>query len=69
MTSALPSTMPSTWGPFVIHERVGRGGFGIVHRAFDPAVDREIAVKLYDATELPAEPRLTAWAGRPWRAS
>jgi serine/threonine protein kinase len=54
---ALPPPMPS-WGPFVLREEVGRGGFGIVCRGFDPATAREIAVKLYRGRELPAEPRL-----------
>ena len=35
-----------TWGPFDLLERVGRGGFGEVYRAFDPALQREVAVKL-----------------------
>jgi eukaryotic-like serine/threonine-protein kinase len=53
----LPPPMPS-WGPFILKEEVGRGGFGIVCRGFDPATDREIAVKLYRGSDLPAEPRL-----------
>ena len=61
----MTSAAPSTWGPFVIHERVGRGGFGSVHRAFDPAVDRDVAVKLYAAASLPAEPRLMARVRHP----
>jgi eukaryotic-like serine/threonine-protein kinase len=48
------------WGPFVLREQIGCGAFGAVCRAFDPAVDREVAVKLYASDELPAEPRLTA---------
>jgi eukaryotic-like serine/threonine-protein kinase len=65
MTSAPAAASPSTWGPFVIHERVGRGGFGSVHRAFDPAVERDLAVKLYATAALPAEPRLTARVRHP----
>lgn len=34
------------WGSFELKERVGAGGFGEVYRAFDPALQREIAVKL-----------------------
>src|SRR5437868_6316611 len=51
----IPPPMPS-WGPFVLRGELGRGGFGIVCRGFDPATDREIAVKLYRGRELPAEP-------------
>jgi serine/threonine protein kinase len=60
---AAPTATPPwpTWGPFVLKEEIGRGRFGIVCRAFDPAVDRDVAVKLYSGVELPAEPR---WMGR-----
>lgn len=34
------------WGPFDLLERVGQGGFGEVYRAFDPALQRVVAVKL-----------------------
>ncbi len=34
------------WGPFDLLERVGQGGFGEVYRAFDPALQRIVAVKL-----------------------
>jgi eukaryotic-like serine/threonine-protein kinase len=34
------------WGPFEHLERVGRGSFGEVYRAFDPALQRHVALKL-----------------------
>jgi eukaryotic-like serine/threonine-protein kinase len=34
------------WGSFELLECVGRGGFGEVYRAFDPSLEREVAVKL-----------------------
>jgi eukaryotic-like serine/threonine-protein kinase len=34
------------WGSFELLECVGRGGFGEVYRAFDPSLQREVAVKL-----------------------
>jgi serine/threonine protein kinase len=39
-------TLPRTWGPFTIHERVGRGTFGDVYRAHDRRLDRIVALKL-----------------------
>jgi serine/threonine protein kinase/Tol biopolymer transport system component len=55
----------SKWGPFIVNEQVGRGSFGVVCRAFDPAVAREIAIKLYEGRELPPEPRLMARVRHP----
>ena len=40
-----------TWGPLRLLERIGRGAFGDVYRAWDSRLDREVALKL-----LPADP-------------
>lgn len=37
---------PASWGPFAIIERIGSGTFGDVYRAFDPSLDRDVALKL-----------------------
>ena len=34
------------WGPFEGLQLVGRGSFGEVYRAFDPALQRHVALKL-----------------------
>jgi non-specific serine/threonine protein kinase len=38
---------PSSWGPLQILERVGEGSFGDVYRAFDPALQIQVALKLW----------------------
>ena len=35
-----------TWGDFQLLQRIGQGGFGEVYRAWDPVLEREIALKL-----------------------
>jgi serine/threonine protein kinase len=37
---------PRVWGSLEIREHVGRGRFGDVYRAWDPAIDRHVALKL-----------------------
>jgi len=36
----------TSWGGFTLIARVGRGGFGEVYRAWDPHLQREVALKL-----------------------
>jgi|SoiMethySBSTD1v2_1073268.scaffolds.fasta_scaffold03471_12 serine/threonine protein kinase/Tol biopolymer transport system component len=64
---------PAHWGPLRILERVGRGRFGDVYRAWDRNLDREVALKLLrrrdDATaadrEVIEEGRLMARVRHP----
>jgi serine/threonine-protein kinase len=45
-TTADPTAAPDRWGHLRILERIGGGAFGEVFRAWDPWLDREVALKL-----------------------
>jgi serine/threonine-protein kinase len=51
---------PKSFGPFEVRGEVGRGAGGVVYVAFDPALDRTAAVKLYTSAPKDA----TAAIGR-----
>ena len=42
----VPRQMPDRWGDLQLLERIGRGAFGEVFRAWDARLDREVALKI-----------------------
>jgi non-specific serine/threonine protein kinase len=44
--SGPPGVLPSAWGPLELRQKIGEGTFGQVFRAYDPKLEREVALKL-----------------------
>ncbi len=41
------------WGDFLLLQELGRGGFGVVYRAWEQNLQREVALKLIDSSVYP----------------
>ena len=53
---------PQHIGKYLIREQIGRGGMGLVYRAFDPALEREVAIKVIHTAKLDFGGQITRFA-------
>ncbi len=44
--------LPQRIGKYQVREQIGRGGMGVVYRGFDPALEREVAIKVIHTAKL-----------------
>jgi hypothetical protein len=49
--------LPERIGRFEVRQRLGEGAFGVVYRAYDPHLEREVALKVAKPEQLGSEQR------------
>jgi serine/threonine-protein kinase len=55
------TSAPEQWGPMLVRDFIGHGTFGDVYRAWDPRLDRQVALKLLAPRDT-AQPSATSSA-------
>ncbi len=67
--ASLPHQHLNRWGPLEIQEKIGEGSFAEVYRAYDPLLDRDVALKLLKsgATKEPVKPGAAVLAATAYR--
>src|SRR5262252_5343311 len=51
-SAKLASEVGPRFGRYVVLDRIGAGGMGVVYAAYDPSLDRKVALKLLRQSEL-----------------
>ena len=49
-----PESVPTSWGPLQLRRTIGKGSFGTVHLAWDPSLEREVALKILQRSQRSA---------------
>ena len=49
-----PASVPTSWGPLQLRRTIGKGSFGTVHLAWDPSLEREVALKILQRSQRSA---------------
>jgi len=62
VTPAPSPVSPSSWGPLRVLAEIGRGSFGRVLRAWEPRLQRDVALKLLDGVATASENAVVAEA-------
>ena len=53
---------PLRIGKYLVREQIGRGGMGVVYRAFDPTLEREVAIKVIHTTKVAFAEQVTRFS-------
>ena len=62
--AATPATPPFRWGPLDVRDFIARGAHGDVYRAWDPRLERDVALKLLRSTTGDTDPHVSIAEGR-----